>query len=134
METGLIPPNIHFNKPRDEIRGLVEGRMKVVTESVPIPNDQVLMGKIKLVFNLFWSCVISLFVGINSFGFGGGNCHVLLRWHPKTKVNRGIPRDDMPRLVCVSGRTEQAVVSLLDSLNNNVLDAEYIKLVHDSFR
>lgn len=46
MENGLIPPNIHYNEPREEIKGLVEGRMKVVTENVPFPDDRGLVGTI----------------------------------------------------------------------------------------
>nr|CAI5836391.1 unnamed protein product [Callosobruchus analis] len=35
METGFIPPNLHYTKPRPEVKALVEGRMKVVTEKTP---------------------------------------------------------------------------------------------------
>ncbi|KAJ8919478.1 hypothetical protein NQ315_002099 [Exocentrus adspersus] len=114
METGTIPPNIHYNKSRAEIKGLVEGRLRVVTEKTPFEDDRGL-------------------VGVNSFGFGGGNCHVLLRWNPKTKVNNGLPKDNLPRLVCLSARTEEGVTSLLDSVAEK-FDAEYIKLLHDGFR
>ena len=48
-------------------------------------------------------------VGVNSFGFGGANCHILLEWNPKTKKNDGLPEDNIPRLVNVSGRTIEAV-------------------------
>ncbi|KAJ8919483.1 hypothetical protein NQ315_002104, partial [Exocentrus adspersus] len=114
METGLIPPNIHFNKPKTEIKGLVEGRLRVVTEKTPFEDDRGL-------------------VGISTFGFGGANSHLLLRWNPKTKVNNGLPKDNLPRLVCLSGRTEESVTSLLDSVTEK-FDAEYIKLLHDGFR
>ncbi|XP_023312031.1 fatty acid synthase-like, partial [Anoplophora glabripennis] len=116
MENGFIPPNIHYNKPKPEIKGLVEGRMKVVTEKMKLKDDRGLMG-------------------VNSFGFGGGNCHVLLRWNPKTKVNNhGIAKDNLPRLVCVSGRTEEAVRSLLSTVDVNKFDTEYIKILQESFR
>lgn len=52
-------------------------------------------------------------VGVNSFGFGGANCHVLLEWNSKSKINGGLPEDDIPRLVNVSGRTNEAVVNML---------------------
>lgn len=74
------------------------------------------------------------FQGVNSFGFGGGNCHVLLRRHSKTKASSGVATDDLPRLVCVSGRTEEAVGSLLDSVIRSGFDIEYIKLLHNAFR
>lgn len=54
--------------------------------------------------------------GVNSFGFGGANCHVLLSSNPKVKVNNGLPLDDLPRLVCTSGRTEEAVEVILSEV------------------
>lgn len=54
--------------------------------------------------------------GINSFGFGGANCHVLLQSNTKKKVNNGLPVDDLPRLVVTSGRTEEAVDSILSDV------------------
>lgn len=83
FETGFIPPNLHFNKPRREIAGLNEGRLSVVVEKTLLDGD---------------------LVGLNSFGFGGANAHILLKRNPKEKVNQGIPSDDMPRLVTISGR------------------------------
>lgn len=56
-------------------------------------------------------------VGINSFGFGGANCHVLLNWNTKNKINNGLPEDDLPRLVLVSGRTQEAVNVILNDVS-----------------
>ncbi|KAK9875955.1 hypothetical protein WA026_011057 [Henosepilachna vigintioctopunctata] len=114
METGYIPPNLHFNKPCREIVGLMEGRMKIVTEKTPFPNTNGYMA-------------------INSFGFGGANAHVLLEWNHKVKINGGRPADDIPRLVCVSGRTNEAISTLLDPLNES-LDADYVQLLHEIFK
>lgn len=96
MESGLIPPNIHFNRPRKDVEAFTEGRIKVVTETIPFDGE---------------------YIGINSFGFGGANAHVLLRSNPKAKVNKGLPDDDLPRLVVVSGRTEEAVVTILNDVS-----------------
>ncbi|KAL6436122.1 hypothetical protein ACFW04_005722 [Cataglyphis niger] len=71
------------------------------------------------------------YAGINSFGFGGANCHILLQSPLKQKVNKGAPNDDLPRLVVVSGRTEQAVESFLNEIENQPIDVEYIRLLHD---
>ncbi|KAJ8958993.1 hypothetical protein NQ317_011721 [Molorchus minor] len=114
LETGYIPPNINFKHPQEAIRGLIEGRLKVVTDKIPFEDDRGL-------------------IGVNSFGFGGGNCHVLLQAKTKKKVNQGLPRDNLPRLVCVSGRTEEAVTSVCDEISENVLDVEHIRLLHDVF-
>lgn len=95
MESGLIPPNLHLKTLRKGIKALEEGRLKVVTEPTP------------------WKGGL---VGINSFGFGGANAHILLRSNQKEKINHGQPNDDLPRLVAVSGRTEEAVATLLNDV------------------
>ncbi|KAK9884291.1 hypothetical protein WA026_005243 [Henosepilachna vigintioctopunctata] len=115
LEEGIIPPNINFNKPREGVKALEEGRIKVVSEKMPFEDDRGL-------------------VGVNSFGFGGGNCHILLKWNEKCKVNNGTPRDDLPRLVCVSGRTPEAITSLTDDVNSRKLDAEHVQLLHEIFK
>lgn len=71
--------------------------------------------------------------GVSSFGFGGANAHLLLRWNTKVKQNRGFPKDDLPRLICVSGRTEEAVKSIFDDLKSRDLDVEYVRLLHEIF-
>ncbi|KMQ89726.1 fatty acid synthase [Lasius niger] len=74
---------------------IIEGRVKIVTE----PTE--------------WK---GGYIGVNSFGFGGANCHILLKSNPKIKVNNGTD-DNLPRLVAISGRTEEAVKIILDDIN-----------------
>jgi len=95
MESGYIPPNINFTKPREDIKAFYNGRINVVSDKTP------------------WNGGM---VGINSFGFGGANCHVLLDWNKKSKINNGLPEDDLPRLVVASGRTEEAVSFMLNDV------------------
>ncbi|XP_075218277.1 fatty acid synthase 3 [Lycorma delicatula] len=110
METGYIPPNINFNTPRSDIEALQNGKIKVVTSKT------------------LWNGGM---VGINSFGFGGANCHVLLKWNENGKINGGLPADSLPRLVPTSGRTEIAVDKILTDIESRPLDAEYVKLYHE---
>ncbi|KAL6430378.1 hypothetical protein ACFW04_007806 [Cataglyphis niger] len=98
METGIIPGNLHFNRPREGLKALEEGRLKVVTDSTPWEGG---------------------YVGINSFGFGGANCHIILKSNPKKKINNGAPSDDLPRLVVVSGRNEKSVTLFLNDVSKN---------------
>lgn len=97
MESGYLLPNLHYVKPREGVPALLEGRLKVVTEPT------------------LWKGGL---VGINSFGFGGANCHVLLKSNEKEKINQGIPKDNLPRLVMISGRTEEAVKTLLNDVSS----------------
>lgn len=92
MEAGFLPPNLHYKKCRDELRGLAEGRLKVATEVIP------------------WTFE---YASVNSFGIGGTNANVLMKIHSKEKVDNGVPCDDLPRLVLGSGRTEEAVEHML---------------------
>ncbi|KAG5318197.1 FAS synthase, partial [Pseudoatta argentina] len=112
FETGFIPPNINYTSPRDDINALKNGRIRVVQEPTPITNG---------------------YIGISSFGFGGSNAHMLLKWNRKQKVNNGAPNDDLPRLVILSGRTEESVKLFLNDIANHPIDVEYIRLLHDIY-
>ncbi|XP_071580834.1 fatty acid synthase-like [Temnothorax nylanderi] len=109
METGIITPTIHFKRPRKELTAIIEGRIKIVTEPTEWEDG---------------------YVAINSFGFGGANSHILLKSNPKQKINNSALNDDLPRLVAVSGRTEEAVKIILDDVRNRPIDAEFISLLH----
>ncbi|XP_047538488.1 fatty acid synthase-like [Vanessa atalanta] len=107
--TGYIPPNINYKVPKEGVPALKDGRLKVVTEKQP------------------WGRGMT---GVNSFGFGGANAHILLKNVARSKVNNGIPSDELPRLVCVSGRTESAVAKILDDLEAKTVDVELVRLLH----
>ena len=94
MEYGIIPANLHFSSPNLDIPALSDGSIKVVSEPTP------------------WKGGL---VGVNSFGFGGANAHIVLRSNPKPKIS---PMLDaiVPKMVSVSGRTEEAVTALLDEV------------------
>ncbi|GAB1860823.1 Fatty acid synthase [Camponotus japonicus] len=112
FETGLVPSNINYTSPRKDIDALVKGDIHVVTEAVPLKNG---------------------YIGINSFGFGGANAHLILRWNTKQKVNSATRSDGLPRLVTLSGRTEKSVKSFLNDVANHSTDVEYIRLLHDVY-
>ncbi|XP_032678573.1 fatty acid synthase-like isoform X2 [Odontomachus brunneus] len=112
METGVIPPNINFTKERTDIEAFKKGTIRVVT----VPT--------------LWE---PTFVGINSFGFGGANAHLLLAPNIKQKINNGLPKDNLPRLIVLSGRTEQAVESFLHEIEHQPIDVEYVRLLHNIY-
>ena len=111
VETNKIAPNLHLKKIRSGIPAFEEGRIKVVDEVQDFDGS---------------------LIGINSFGVGGANVHLLLQAHNKEKINNGIPADDLPRMVLWSGRTEEAVNFLFDQLENTQLDAEHIALLQNT--
>lgn len=105
METRILPKNLHYNQPNPELTSIIDGRIKVVDTNTP------------------WNGGI---VGINSFGFGGSNSHLILKSHQKEKLTP--QKQDLSRIVLLSGRTEEAVRSLIDAVEVNKNDDEFIGL------
>ncbi|VAW64320.1 Malonyl CoA-acyl carrier protein transacylase [hydrothermal vent metagenome] len=94
MEHGIIPANLHYSTPNVNIQSLQKGTIKVI--------DQ----------HMQWAGGI---VGINSFGFGGTNAHVILEGGVEQGDNKPAnPRYILPVIPCAA-RTQEAVDSLLES-------------------
>ncbi|KAF5278958.1 hypothetical protein FQA39_LY05636 [Lamprigera yunnana] len=108
MENGVIPQNLHFESPNTDIPALSDGRLKVVSKNEP------------------WNGGL---VGVNSFGFGGANAHILLRSNPKPKTSW--MSEEIPRLAVVSGRTQQSVNILLEKVQKHGADEEFMALLND---
>ncbi|XP_031358278.1 fatty acid synthase-like isoform X2 [Photinus pyralis] len=112
MERDQISPNIHLETARICIEALARGRFKVPIEVTSWPENGTGL------------------VAINSFGFGGSNAHILLKRFEKRKSEG----DSLPRIVCVSGRTEQAVGEVLHDIRSRKLDAEFCGLVQRALK
>lgn len=108
MEAGIIPGNLHYKNTNPDLYGLMDGRVKVVDRNIP------------------WNGGI---IGLNSFGFGGANAHVILKSHPKPKPIS--PKDGFPKLVLASGRTEEAVESFLNAAEANKDDEELVGIMNE---
>uniref|UniRef100_A0A182QS29 Fatty acid synthase n=1 Tax=Anopheles farauti TaxID=69004 RepID=A0A182QS29_9DIPT len=109
MEEGVIPGNLHYQNPNPDLYGLMDGRLKVVDRNMP------------------WNGGI---IGLNSFGFGGANAHVILKSNPKPKPIS--PRDGgFPKLMVASGRTTEAVEAFLDQAAISKDDEEFVGLVNE---
>ncbi|KAK8766018.1 hypothetical protein V5799_007199 [Amblyomma americanum] len=93
METGTIAGNLHFKEANPNIPPLLDRSIEVVDKNTPFPGGP---------------------VGINSFGLGGCNVHVILEPGQEPHVNN-IPRDkcDVPRLVLAAGRSEELLMRTL---------------------
>jgi len=110
MEAGVVPPNLHYQNPNPDIPGLLDGRLQVVDK--PTPWKQPAYG------------------ALNSFGFGGANVHLLIRGNPKPKL-QPILDSPVPKMVAVSGRTQEAVDYFLDQLKEQQSDDGLIALTHE---
>ncbi|CAI5456722.1 unnamed protein product [Caenorhabditis angaria] len=103
IERQTLPPNLHYNTPNQYIPGLVDGRLKVVTEPTPLPGG---------------------IIGVNSFGFGGSNTHVILR--AADHVAPALTAPSFPKIVTYPGRTQDAVESIFENIENNK-DDQYLQ-------
>uniref|UniRef100_A0A0N5CAY3 Fatty acid synthase n=1 Tax=Strongyloides papillosus TaxID=174720 RepID=A0A0N5CAY3_STREA len=97
MERGAIPPNLHYKTPNPYIPGLSDGRLKVVSEVTPFKGG---------------------YVGINSFGFGGSNTHVLLK-AADHKVNEIKDKTNLTRILVYPGRTQDSIKEIFRNVENN---------------
>lgn len=106
-------PNIHYQNPNPDIPALVDGRLQVVTTPTPTSGG---------------------IVGINSFGFGGSNVHIILqpptsRISPTSKMES--QSTQLPKLVQVCGRTEKAVDELLLQAKKCADDHSFLNLLNE---
>ena len=99
-----IPANLHFNQPNPKIH-FDDWHLKVVTEATPLPEEPVV-------------------IGLNSFGFGGTNAHlVIAEYRPAGKsasVSRIVPAVPSPNILVLSGHSEAGLQSVV---------AQYIELL-----
>lgn len=93
LETGIIPANIQYNKANPEIKPLLDGTVAVVTENTQFDPE---------------------YIAVNGIGLDSYYGHVLLKANPKQKR---LEKDDLPRLVVASTRTESGIKQLLESVN-----------------
>jgi acyl transferase domain-containing protein/NADPH:quinone reductase-like Zn-dependent oxidoreductase/SAM-dependent methyltransferase/acyl carrier protein len=121
VNRGQIPPSIHFKTPNPNI-DFETCRLRVPTSVEPFPDTG---GGPRL-------------VGVNSFGFGGANAHVILAEPPAQAVNSdetGLDRrSDRVWPVMLSARSEEslkaAATGLADWLETSGLEAPLPALVY----
>lgn len=93
-----IPKNLHFEKwnPAIDFEGL---KLEVPTELMdwPVNGNR------------------TLYAGINSFGFGGANAHVVLRSADEVKYPEPSEDDGSPRLFVLSARSQNALKLLAET-------------------
>ena len=91
LKHGEIPKTLHLEEPNPNIP-FDEFNLELVTEHTPV-DETALDG----------------LVGVNSFGFGGTNAHVVLRAHKPSVTKTSSPRRKLAPLM-LSARSEAALV------------------------
>ncbi|XP_010131413.1 PREDICTED: fatty acid synthase, partial [Buceros rhinoceros silvestris] len=108
LEHGLWPPNLHFNTPNPDIPALQDGSLEVVCKPTPVKGG---------------------LASINSFGFGGANAHVILR--PNGNKRQPVVACNMPRLVQICGRTQEAVEIQIQESRKHGVCSPFVSLLSD---
>ncbi|XP_072378050.1 LOW QUALITY PROTEIN: fatty acid synthase-like [Diabrotica undecimpunctata] len=109
MEEGIIPANIHTESLDSTLPGIRENQLKIVTKNTKFNGG---------------------IIGVNCFGFGGANTHIVIDSNKKEKSTIVYERPNN-RLVQVSGRTEEAVLHFLDGVEKNQDDPEFLAMVDE---
>ncbi len=99
LKYGLIPPNLHFHTPNPAIDFANLG-LEVQTKLGSLKTD----GRLAI-------------AGVNSFGFGGTNCHVVLRQveKPKQHLHSKSKSTSSPKLLPLSARSKERLRILAGS-------------------
>ncbi|XP_074648828.1 fatty acid synthase-like isoform X2 [Tubulanus polymorphus] len=110
LEESMIPPNLHYFTPNPEIPALSDGRIKVINKQTP--------------FN-------GRLVGINSFGFGGSNVHVVIKAPPvKSSVKHG--GVDMMRPFMFASRTPEGLEETFAAVREHEHNVELHALMSEN--
>lgn len=110
METGLLPPNLHFNEPIVELKPLIDKQIKVVTELTP------------------WN---GTYAALNGFGFGGVNVSTILKRPTHSPEIKDEQNDILPQLILSCGRTEESVLSVFENPTVNDGHREFLALFYN---
>ena len=117
LQNSKVPSILHFENPNTEIDALVRGQIKPCTENTDLPP-------------------VGL-VGINSFGFGGVNVHVILKAFNKlaSADNSNIVEGKIPRIVLLAGRTPECCQYIIDWIRKNPqkVTREFLALLHEVY-
>ncbi|MFC9327395.1 SDR family NAD(P)-dependent oxidoreductase [Kitasatospora sp. NPDC057015] len=90
LEHGVVPPSLHSAELNPEIP-FDELNLRVVREPLELPQDG------------------PVYIGVNSFGWGGTNAHVVLRSAPEQPAAAADADPGLPVLLPVSARHDEAL-------------------------
>ncbi len=104
-----VPANIHFDNPNPNIH-FDEWNLRVATRTTPLKET----GK--------------LAIGINSFGFGGTNAHVILESAEIYAKEQQIKPEGVPLPVILSGKSASALKAAARDLSGFLRDRDDVEL------
>jgi phthiocerol/phenolphthiocerol synthesis type-I polyketide synthase C len=98
LRHGMVPPSLHLEELNPEIT-FDALNLRPVRAATPLPDPR------------------RAVVGVNSFGFGGANAHVILRAHPREPVEGAAVTAHPPLPLVVSGRTDAALAAAVQRMD-----------------
>ena len=93
LNHGILPANVNFNKPNPSIE-FAELNLAVCSQSLLLPNTE------------------QLCAGVNSFGFGGTNAHVVVGPGKKIAAKAQRSNSQFPSFFAISAETKPALTAL----------------------
>nr|XP_020459534.1 uncharacterized protein LOC109962294 [Monopterus albus] len=111
MKHETIVPSVYYSEDSASVDA------KTLSISIPIKAE-------------FWETHSPLerVAGINSFGFGGTNAHVIVREHKQTTINKEIPKDCTKLFVISAASEKSLILSITDThqrlCNNQTVDLQ----------
>ncbi|KAK3912560.1 Fatty acid synthase [Frankliniella fusca] len=115
MEQGVIPPVKDAGQPPAGAESLRDGRLRVVTTPKSIDVDA------------------KSVMAVNTLGYSGCIAHALFQPNERVKQPVSQSNRDYPRLVVVSGRTENDAVRVANQIIDKPFDPEFIRLTQQAF-
>lgn len=104
LKHGQVPPNLHFQTPNPDI--------PFDTLQLEVPHRL-----------MTWpDAPHPRIAGVNAFGFGGSNAHVVLEEPPASTNDASAAGPRRPRLLPLSARTDQALHELIERYNQFLRD------------
>ena len=107
-----IPPNLHFQAPNPNIKGLMDNKMIPVNKVIPFTGS---------------------LIPINCFGFGGANVHVLTEMYDRALPDFKIT-SPIPRIIQLCGRTVDSIhhfVSQMSKKQSQYLTPDFLTLLNN---
>ncbi|KAK3611423.1 hypothetical protein CHS0354_027151 [Potamilus streckersoni] len=110
LQNKMLPPNRNFNTPNPNIDAITDRRIKVVDKPIPLKSQ---------------------YIGVNCFGFGGVNGHVILEPY-QDQFREDFVQVSHHLLVPVTGRTEDCIKQTWEFVNNNRYNTSLLALMSGS--